>query len=334
MRSAYLNQFKFSFGSHNQNQVIWCAFDYNKEVLAIFKKEFPSAKWSQSQKCWYLPNTTLFRNRFGNVLKEVGDDALDKVHPVNQKAIVLLRNKLYQKAYSSSTIKTYVSEVLQLLYFLNDKAIADMNEDELNAYLLYCIKHLKHSENQVHSRINAVKFYFVFVLKRAIEFDHILRPKKPELLPKVLSKQEIVKLFKTIDNPKHLMMLQLSYVMGLRVSEIVNLKVSDIDSKRMQVLIAQAKGKKDRYVHLPESVLPNLRLYYKEYKPKVYLFEGQFAGQYTKRSVQMVFKKAMQKANIHKTIGVHGLRHSYATHLLEMGVDISIIQKFLGHNDI
>ena len=129
-------------------------------------------------------------------------------------------------------------------------------------------------------------------------------------------------------------MLKLCYGMGLRVSEIVNLKVRDIDSTRMQVLIEAAKGKKDRYVNLPESILEPLRLYYHNYRPRIYLFEGQFGGQYTIRSVQQVFKAAMLKAGINKSVGIHGLRHSFATHLLEAGTDMVFIQKLLGHSNI
>ena len=129
-------------------------------------------------------------------------------------------------------------------------------------------------------------------------------------------------------------MLQLSYGMGLRVSEIVQLKIKHIDSNSMLVLIAGGKGKKDRYTNLPESILTLLRTYYKAYKPKIYLFEGQYGGAYTTRSVQLVFKQAMQKAKIKKQIGVHGLRHSYATHLIERGADIRFIQELLGHNSI
>jgi site-specific recombinase XerD len=122
--------------------------------------------------------------------------------------------------------------------------------------------------------------------------------------------------------------------MGLRVSDIINLKITDIDTKRMLVHIEVAKGKKDRYVTLPTSILEELRNYYRVYHPKIYLFEGQFGGQYSIRSLQTVFKNAMRKAKINKSIGIHGLRHSYATHLLESGTDMYFIQKLLGHNNI
>ena len=102
----------------------------------------------------------------------------------------------------------------------------------------------------------------------------------------------------------------------------------------MKVLISQGKGKKDRYVNLPHSILAALRIYYKEYRPKIYLFQGQDGGKFSIRSAQSVFKVAMNKAGIKKSVGIHSLRHSYATHLLEMGTDISLIQKLLGHQDI
>ena len=129
-------------------------------------------------------------------------------------------------------------------------------------------------------------------------------------------------------------MLKLCYGMGLRVSEIVNIKIKDVDSKNMQVFITRAKGKKDRYVNLPETILEQLRIYFKEYQPKEYLFEGQYGGQYSIRSVQAVFRKALQTAKINKSVGIHSLRHSFATHLLENGTDIRFIQELLGHKDI
>jgi site-specific recombinase XerD len=199
---------------------------------------------------------------------------------------------------------------------------------------LYCIKKLKLSENQVHSRINAVKSYFKLVLHKSEIIDVVPRPRRGESLPKVLSKEEIKRLFDVTTNIKHQLILKLTYGMGLRVSEVVQLKITDIDSDRMQVRIEQAKGKKDRFVNLPQSILTELRLYYAAYKPKKYLFEGQFEDKYSSRSVQAVFKRAMEKAKINKVIGIHGLRHSYATHLLEAGIDMVFIQKLLGHKNI
>jgi len=242
---------------------------------------------------------------------------------------------LLLKAYSPHTIKTYCAEFSQLLYILKGISVNSLTLERLRSYLLYYITKLKLSENQIHSRMNAIKFYFDQVLHRdKFFFEEIPRPKKKSLLPKVFSKKDIAKIFAKTDNPKHLLMLKLCYGMGLRVSEIVNLKVTGIDSGRMLVHIEAAKGKKDRYVTLPSSILDDLRNYYRVYRPKQYLFEGQYGGQYAIRSVQAVFKDAMRKAKINKSVGIHGLRHSYATHLLENGTDMVFIQKLLGHKDI
>lgn len=217
---------------------------------------------------------------------------------------------------------------------LKEHPVQKLSPERLQSYFLYCAKELKLSENQIHSRMNAIKFYYEQVLRREKMFFNIPRPKKPLLLPKYLNRQEVQKLFEATDNLKHRLILKLCYGMGLRVSEIVNLKIGDIDSQRMQVLVSRGKGKKDRYVNLPETILKELRLYYAAYHPQKYLFEGQYGGAYAVRSAQLVFKDAMQKAGIKKNIGIHGLRHSYATHLLELGTDISLIQKLLGHHDI
>ncbi len=190
------------------------------------------------------------------------------------------------------------------------------------------------AERKLNGKINAIKFYFEQVMHKPKMFFDIPRPKKPQQLPKTLSKKEVRRIFEVTSNVKHLVVLQLCYGMGLRVSEVVNIKVEDIDSDRLAVHIRGAKGKKDRYVPLPVTILPLLRRYYLDYRPQQYLLQGQYGGKYAKVSVQNIFKTAMRKAGVHKRIGVHGLRHSYATHLLESGADMRFIQELLGHNSI
>ena len=178
------------------------------------------------------------------------------------------------------------------------------------------------------------RYRFEQVLHRDNMFLEIPRPKSPSRLPKMLSRKEIVKIIDANGNLKHRILLKLCYGMGLRVSELVALKLTDIDSASMLVRIEPAKGKKDRVVVLPQSVLEELRTYYLEYKPQKYLFEGLGGGPYSVRSAQSVFKTAMKKVGFKKEIGIHGLRHSYATHLLEMGTNIRLIQELMGHSDI
>ena len=152
-------------------------------------------------------------------------------------------------------------------------------------------------------------------------------------MPQVINAEDLQAIFRVTTNLKHNTMLKLCYGLGLRVSEITGLKIRDIDSKNMQVFIRRGKGKKDRYVNLPESILGQLREYYLRYKPKEYLFEGQEGGVYSSRSAQKVFADAMKKAKVNKKVGIHGLRHSFTTHLLELGTD-TLIQQLLGHIDL
>lgn len=330
-----MNDIKFEIAKHRGKNVIFLHFEYSAASNA-WVKSLVGVKWSNTKKAWYVLDTPAYRQKFG--IEENKDpkslNAYHKIHPNNQAAFERLIDTLRLKAYSESTIKTYRNEFSQLLFLLKGKSVDELSPSEIRSYFLYCIDTLKLSEATLNSRLNAIKFYFEQVLKREKVFFEIPRPKKPSKLPKAISQKDIKKIFEVTSNLKHNTMLKLCYGMGLRVSEIVNLKIADIDSERMQVFIERAKGKKDRYVNLPQSILGQLREYYLQYKPKKYLFEGQYGEQYSIRSVQQAFKNAMKKAKIKKEVGVHGLRHSFATHLLENGTDIRFIQELLGHKDI
>ncbi len=327
-----LSDYETTIGEHQAKTVIWLRFDYDSAKIETIKSI--GAKWSQSAKSWYLKDGAAARKLIGLPQASIGKEALSNIAPVNQAALARMEETLLLKAYSPSTVRTYCIEFAQLLYLLRDVDVASLTSERLRSYILYCVRELRLSENAVHSRLNAIKFYFEQVLHREKFFADIPRPKKPSLLPKTLSAEDIKKIIAAAGNMKHRLMLQLCYGMGLRVSEVTGIKIHHIDSARMQVLIAGAKGKKDRYVNLPESILESLREYYKSFRPKDYLFEGQHRAQYSIRSVQAVFKSAMAKAGVNKPIGIHGLRHSYATHLHEYGTDIALIKELLGHNDI
>ena len=320
-------------GTHRGKDVIWITFPFEQRHVDLLRENIP-ARWSASQKKWYVTDNHVHRQIFGIQPKIVGKEVIAKISVVNRHEFEKYQEMLILKGFSPNTIRTDSVEFAQLLYLIKDFPVQNLSREKLKSYFLYCTKELGLSENQIHSRMNAVKFYFEKVLcQEKILFD-IPRPKKPLLLPKALNAKEIKKLFAAVDNPKHQLILHLCYGMGLRVSEIVNLRISDIDSVANTVLIQRAKGKKDRYVNLPQAVLTEMRSYYRQYRPAEYLFEGQYGGHITTRSVQQVFRNAMIKAGINKKVGIHGLRHSYATHLLEAGTDISLIQKLLGHNNI
>lgn len=321
-------------GVHQGKRVLWVQFPYNRDMIEALKKACPSVRWSSSQKSWYAPDTVSVRKLVHMEPALIPPQAVLQLPEYNRKALERFMQQLKLKAYSLNTMRTYRTEFMHLLYTIKKYKVDSLSEEKLRSYFLFCLEKEEISEQHLNSRMNAIKFYFEKVLKRKQMFFEIPRPKRPSTLPRHINQTDIKKLFNAMDNSKHKLILQLVYGMGLRVSEVVNLQIADIDSKNMQVLIAAGKGKKDRYVQLPKSVLQDLRKYYKEYKPAKYLFEGQYGGQYSVRSVQLVFKAAMKRAKIRKKIGVHGLRHSYATHLLEAGTDITLIQKLLGHNDI
>lgn len=259
------------------------------------------------------------------------------VQEVNNGVLAYLRQELLLRAYSPSTIKTYINEVRVFLVTIGNHPATEFTPQRLRDYLQYCYETLKLSENTLHSRINALKFYYEQVLKREKFFWDIPRPKKPLQLPKLLNETELTRLFNSLQNKKHKAMLFTAYSSGLRVSEIVNLRIADIDGQRMQIHVRNAKGKKDRYVNLSPVLLDILRQYIKMAKPvpKEYLFESEQTGKaYPTRTVQQIFSNAKHKAGIRKEVGIHSLRHSFATHLLDKGTDIRYIKDLLGHFDI
>jgi site-specific recombinase XerD len=159
----------------------------------------------------------------------------------------------------------------------------------------------------------------------------IERPRHEKKLPTVLSVEEVSRAIQSVKNIKHKAIIMVIYSGGLRISEVINLKIKDIDTKRMQIFVRNAKGKKDRYTLLSKKVIPVLRDYYKEYKPKDWLFEGPAGQQYSESSIGIIVKKAFRDAGIRKQASTHTLRHCFATHLLENGTDIRYIQTLLGH---
>ncbi len=255
----------------------------------------------------------------------------------NCRELARFMEELKLRGYSQNTIRTYRSEFIQLLKQLNQHPVQALNPDDLRRYMVFILEKEKVSENTAHSRINAIKFYYEQVLKQEKFFWEIPRPQKPWQLPKVLNEKELTRMFAAVPNLKHKALLFTAYSAGLRVSEAVHLKLRDIDSVRMQIRIEQAKGKKDRYVGLSVLLLDVLRAYLRQVKPKPgrYLFEGERPGEpYSSRSAQLVFQHARKAAGIQKDVSFHVLRHSFATHLLEKGIDIRYIKDLLGHFSI
>lgn len=240
--------------------------------------------------------------------------------------------KLETMRYSSNTLKTYKQLFEEFINYYSTKEIDDISEQEIVDYVHYLVKERGISASYQNQAINAIKFYYEKVAGGTRKFYELERPLREHKLPSVLATEEVNAMIKVTVNLKHKMLLMMCYSAGLRISELLNLRVADIDSKRMQIKIKSAKGKKDRYSLLSEKILPLLREYYKTFVPKDYLFEGIGGGPYSERSMQAVMKEALEKAGIVKHATVHTLRHSFATHLLESGTDLRYIQTLLGHS--
>ncbi len=324
--------------SHRNKNWILVKFKSDEKLNARMSK-VADAQWSQSLKGWLIPDTE--PNRIKCKLQVLNNLQLETtgrkngIKNSNEAQLQKFIQQLTLKAYSPSTIRTYTSEMMTFLHTLKNVPAETMTAQRIKDYLQYCFTTLKLSEATLQSRMNALKFYYEKVLQKEKFFWEIPRPKKSLLLPKVISKEQIALLINAIENIKHKTIIMLAYACGLRVSEVVSLKVKHIDSNRKIILIEKAKGKKGRIVTLSPGILIMLREYYKQYKPKDYLFEGQFDNQHlTARSIQQVLQNAKEKAGIKQAGNMHMLRHSFATHLLDKGIDVVFIQKLLGHNDI
>jgi site-specific recombinase XerD len=210
-----------------------------------------------------------------------------------------------------------------------------ITEKQVRKYLLYLIETKGYAKSTFNIDLCAIKFLYRRTLGREWSLLQIKGSKTNKKLPIVLSRDEMWSLLDLVRRPKPLMCLTLMYTCGLRVSEGVNLRLDDIDGKRMVVWARNTKGHRDRSVPLPIQILTQLRLYWLKYRPKIWLFPSKNGTKpITTNCVQRCLKATLRQSNIHKNVGCHTLRHSYATHLLEAGVHLRVIQALLGHKSI
>ncbi len=332
---------------HHDTSVVRLCFEKDFALIAKVKT-LKGATWSQSQGFWYIAKGDFKLNSVFETMKDVAwvdYSALksntpnevpktEKQKPDSKPQITLpeaYTNLLEQKRYAENTKAIYQSYFADFIRRFDGRDLKEVTKEEINGYILELIREKKISSSQQNQRINAIKFYYEKVLGRQKEYYDIERPRKEKRLPSVLSKTEVVKIIAVIENLKHQAIISTIYSAGLRRSEVVRLKPEHIDSDRMLIKICGGKGKKDRYTLLSQKLLVLLREYFREYKPGVWLFEGQTGGMYSVESVANILRRAVQKSGVKKYVTPHTLRHSFATHLLEQGVDLRYIQELLGH---
>ena len=234
------------------------------------------------------------------------------------------------KYNSLATQSNYISCVNNFLNkFSNYREPKEVPTQEIKEYLLT----FKTINTRKHN-LCAIKSFYKLSVGMPSKIDKIPYPKSDKKLPQVLSVEEVQKMFNVCENLKHKVILALLYSCGLRVSELINLRWKNIDRSRMIINIIGGKGNKDRQVMLTESLIPLLEKYYREYKTKYYILGGQFGEQYSSRSVLQVMKQLGSKAGINKRVWTHQMRHNSFTHMVEKGVDINLISRLAGHQNV
>jgi site-specific recombinase XerD len=331
----------------NKIDSILLFFKYNDTLLLTIRnsKKF---RWSATRRCWHgnfnKENLKFVRNSLGELTSIIEDDSLyttPKNNIIKGKRNLSTKNTqildsyikyLYGKRYSKSTVETYSVFIADFLEYIKDKPLNTLTNRDIELFVEDIFIPNKYSISTHRQFISAVKLFKLFYPESKIEALDLIRPKKSKFLPIVLSQQEILEILRFTKNLKHRAILALIYSCGLRVGELINLELKHIDLHRYQVAIKESKGRKDRYVNMAISLTPLINNYIQTYNPIKYFAEGTPGNKYTASSVRAFLKKSCKLAGITKIVTPHTLRHSYATHLLENGTDIRLIQTLLGHN--
>lgn len=239
---------------------------------------------------------------------------------------------LTSRRYSANTVKTYTEAIYTLFKFFTDKDPSEITNSDLIRFNNQYIIKRGFSASYQNQVVNAIKLFYIKVENRHLDIDNIERPRRARNLPKVIAKEVVEKMLTGITNFKHRTALALIYSCGLRRSELINLQLRHLDSKRKTLTIVNGKGQKDRVLPLSDKIMDMIIRYYKMYRPVNYLIEGQYKGEkYSETSLENIFHKYLGKVLKNHNFTLHCLRHSYATHLLESGVNLRYIQELLGH---
>jgi len=326
---------------------------YPDKVVQALVKDLPGIKWSNNYNMAFIPNTktnlNLIFEKFRGVAW-VNTNYFFNSKPINEStefSIELYRKrkvksdyrkcpeeylrKLETKKYALNTAKIYTSIFEKFIDFYKGRELLELNENDVQLYLQH-LSQKGYSNSYLNQAVNSIKFYYEVVLEMPNRFYDIDRPLNENKLPVVLSKEEVKRIISNTNNIKHRCIVSLLYSAGLRRGELLNLQIRDIDGERMRIHVKGGKNNKDRYTLLGYNMLDDLRRYWKVYRPEEFLFEGEKGKKYSASSIDKIIKRSANKARIKKVVSSHTFRHSFATHLLEDGVDLRYIQVLLGHN--
>ena len=342
--------------SHRGQAVIQIIFPYHQEIIDLLRKA-TNARWSRTMRCWYMPEKDFvlqdFFPRFKG-LAYIHYSEVNKKRPQQQETsgkrkyqareikknsstetkseIHQFREWMLQNRFADNTIKTYLHQLEIFFGYFNTKKTADITHADIISFNTKFILENNLSITFQNQTISALKKFYTFRYNRNLDADNLERPIKSQRLPKVFSKEELVGFLQVIQNEKHKMAMEMLYACGLRRGELIHLKLEHIDLNRGILAVINSKGNRDRVIPVCNSLEQKIRKYYRSFKPEVWFIEGQYGGKkISTSSLQKVFERALEESNIKKPYTIHCLRHSIATHLLEGGTDLRLIQELLGH---
>lgn len=316
-------------------------------------KNIHGRRWNPDLKCWEVPYTKItlrFLEKYfpANLLEWAFTPANDiperldaplperKTKPVApparyEEAVTALEQCLLLKRYSWRTIKSYKNCFRQFIRHYDDIKPSQITRKQINDYIATLVREKHITESYQNQIACAIKMFYAEVVEQSEKVEGIVQAKRPQRIPQVLTENEVTRLLKAVENLKHRCVLMMIYSAGLRLGEVINLRLNDIQTEHHRIFVRDAKGKKDRCTILAGKTETLLQEYLAVFQPTHWLFEGQDGGQYSERSVQAIFTQAKERSRINPLATVHTLRHSFATHMLEKGVDLRYIQDLLGH---
>lgn len=338
--------------THRNKQCVAIKFRYNY-ALKEHVKSFKGTYWSNTKGFFYLYYSETREKELiahlkkggyavqGTTVSETISEArkgtkgtVQLARLTEEKVNILKRYVRYLegKRLSVSTVNVYSNFIHEFLRFHNSRPPNELNENDVRTYLEWAVKELKYSVSTHRQIISAFKHFAYFYPMCQINPEKLLRPRRDKKLPIVLSMEEVLRLLQVTKNLKHKTVIAMLYSCGLRIGELIDVELHCFDFNRKQLHIKLAKGRKDRYTTIAESIYPLLRMYFQAYRPKKYLIENPKGGKYSPGSIRSFLKQSCKLARIRKHVTPHTLRHSYATHLHENGTGLRYIQELLGHS--